>query len=663
MRKIIEKIICLSITAVMLISVLPFSAIANDDSAVVAVTTSSSTVSSPVGPTENITVFNKATAQCLNYDYGTLANGTTVRTWAYDGEGQNWDIIRVSDGVFRIVANANQSYALDVYCPGRELKSGLSLDIWKSGGAEAFAQNLVIEYSGEGNYYYLKMAKNKKLCISSNGKNNALKLVKFTGEDAQKWYFKDSKGKNAVDVTATSGNVSANPIPTNMYVKSSEAYTVDGCKYYRATTTEACTSVLAETPFWIDGSGRVVLNNEINNKLLRMYDFNKRQSEEMFYLDYLDKKMQIYSELYLGMNNLNNFAFFVGTSSGALLSLTANPQIGIKNISVKLVKDSIDVELVEKALLVTMIQYYSTFGEDSARLAIGIVEDNVYDYDSYEQVRIYIAQTHASYSAIDALIGKEVEQYLNDTTKLDYALSTLRNILGSLADTVWPEGTFISKIVEKVGESGQGIFSLYNIVQNAQVGKIYDKIYQSYMSVELDYNFGFTAKKIAEMCESENESYNVYVDSGLVEKLEALKAKYPEGTKVSHNYVFPKTSAYECHGFACYALMQFFGTGKPGISNKSYISYKATSSNSYVEKIRPGDLVRFRSGNYDHTIVVTNVDESNIYYADCNSDLKCTFKYDKVMAKSKLSEMLKKKLNTQKVSVRGYILHYKNNDM
>lgn len=155
-----------------------------------------------------------------------------------------------------------------------------------------------------------------------------------------------------------------------------------------------------------------------------------------------------------------------------------------------------------------------------------------------------------------------------------------------------------------------------------------------------------------------------YVADGLFASLVELKTKYPEGTNVSHSYVFPNTSAYECHGFACYALMMFWGSNKPGVTNTSeYKTYHATATQSYVDVIRPGDLVRYRSGNYDHTILVTNVDADNIYYADCNADLKCTFDYDKAISKTTLASKLIKTLIDQSRSVRGYILHYKNNTL
>lgn len=659
MGRISNKIVCFVLATVMLLSSLPIYAIAANVSEVVP--TASSGTSAPVGPIEAVTVFNKATSQCLNYDYGKLSNGNPVRTWAYDGEGQIWDVVRVSDGVFRIVTNADQSYALDVYCPGRELKKGLAVDIWKAGGAEAFAQNLVIEYSGEGSYYYLRMAKNKNLCIASNGKNNALKLVEFTGADAQKWYFKDSNGKNAVDVTATSGNVSSTPLPTEMYVKNSAEYTVDGCKYYRATTTEKCTSVKPGTEFWLDGSGRVVLSDNINNKLFEMNSFNNHRIETMSNMDHVNDKMQKYANLYLGLKDLNNYAKFVGYSSGVLLTFAANPSMGLKKIAFKIVKDNINMSSTAEAVLVTILQFYSEVGNDSAQAAQKMLFNNIYDYDEYQLVNIYIAQTHASDSAIESLIGEEVRKDLNKS-KLSYALSTLRSLLGSLASSIWPDGAFLSEIVEGIQKFGSVSYSFYDVVHTTQVDKVYDKRYQSYFSAIYDYDFEFTARKIAE-CGENYANFNIYVARGLEAKLDAIKAKYPEGSKVSHSYEFPKTVAYECHGFACYALMQFFGTKKPGISNKSYISYKATASNSYVDKIRPGDLVRFRNDDYDHTIVVTNVDDKNIYYADCNSDLKCTFMYDKSISKDELAKCLTKKLNKQKVSKRGYILHYKNNDM
>lgn len=661
MKKMLYKLVGLITLISILTSLVPLSIFATSE----VETVSSVSEKSAVGPVKAVTIFNKSTAQCLNYDYGKLANGTTVRTWAYDGEGQIWDIVRISDGVFRIVASANQSFALDIYCPGRELKNGLSADIWKAGGAEAFAQNLIIEYSGEGDYYYLKMANNKSLCITSNGKNNAVKLVSFTGADAQKWYFKDSKAKTSVDITSSSGVVSSSPLPAGMYQKSDTPYIIDGCKYYRATTTSACEAVEVGTFFWIDGSGRVVLSNDLNNKLIRMYYANNPESNlgRWYIQDELDivyREMKVYSELYLGMNDLSNFASFVGSSSGALISLTANPQLGIKNVALKFVKDQVDLGKIEETILIHLIHYYSVLGEDSAKKAIEILSKDITDYATYEQIYKYIAQVYAANGAVKELTGDEVRKYLYDTSKWDYLLSTLRTTLGSLASSLWPEGEFIPEIIEKIDSGGQAVVNLYDIAQNAKIGRIYNKIYQEHSNKNDDYNHHFIAKKIFES----SAEYDKYVANGLAQKLEAVKNKYPEGSTVSHNYQFPKTYAWECHGFACYSLMQFFGTTKPGISNKkSYVSYKATSSNSYVEKIRAGDLVRFRYGKNDHTIVVTNVDESNVYYADCNSDGKCTFKYNRTMSKSELSGYLKKTLIVQQVSTRGYILHYKNNFM
>lgn len=157
-----------------------------------------------------------------------------------------------------------------------------------------------------------------------------------------------------------------------------------------------------------------------------------------------------------------------------------------------------------------------------------------------------------------------------------------------------------------------------------------------------------------------NVKINKYVAPGLRSKVEKLMETYLPGDRKTDKF---KSNAFECHGFACDALMMFWNTSKPTASNKKYVYYKATSKIGYVDKIRPGDMVRYRNGNYDHTIVITNIDESNIFYCDCNADGKCTFKYNQKMSKSILENKLKKKLLDPKIASRGYICHYKNNNL
>lgn len=153
---------------------------------------------------------------------------------------------------------------------------------------------------------------------------------------------------------------------------------------------------------------------------------------------------------------------------------------------------------------------------------------------------------------------------------------------------------------------------------------------------------------------------SVYVAAGLENKVKTLKTMFEPGDRKTTMF---KSNAWQCHGFACDALMMFWGTSKPTSSNKNYTYYKATASKSYVDKIRPGDMIRYRNGSLDHTIVITNVDDNYVYYADCNGDGKCTFVYDQKMSKSTLDGLLKKVLHDQAISTRGYVCHYVNNDL
>ncbi len=155
-------------------------------------------------------------------------------------------------------------------------------------------------------------------------------------------------------------------------------------------------------------------------------------------------------------------------------------------------------------------------------------------------------------------------------------------------------------------------------------------------------------------------SASVYVVADMNAVIKKAKNTYPQGSKCSY---IKKYSAYQCHAFACFMSDTAFGAGKPTTSNEAYEYFRASSKNGIVNSIRVGDLVRYRSTkSFNHSIFVTKIDGTYIYYADANSDGKCTVKYNQRIKKSELEKLMRKRLLTDDGSVRyGYIAHYKNN--
>ncbi len=137
--------------------------------------------------------------------------------------------------------------------------------------------------------------------------------------------------------------------------------------------------------------------------------------------------------------------------------------------------------------------------------------------------------------------------------------------------------------------------------------------------------------------------------------LKALKKAYPQGSRVGY---LPKYRASQCHAFGCAAMDLFFNTQKPTPSNKNYTYTYATKSNGRTNAIRPLDLVRYRNGSYDHTIVITGMDSSYFYYCDANAYGDELVRYNQKIKRSTLESYMKQSLNDQTISPRGYLCHF-----
>lgn len=600
-----------------------------------------------------LTIQNVATSHYMNYDYGKLSNGTILRVWPFDGSNEQlFDISHVSGNTYRILTNSSSGFAVDVFRDGKALAEGMLCDIWQTN--DATAQNIKLHLCDDGSYIF-RMAKNMDLAIAAPDANGQLKLVKFNESDAsQKWIFKDSDGKkvNIKDPMPTSVG-----IPEDCYELTGVVFAVDGNEYRQAVTTKEYNGVDVNNIFFVNKESKVVANAELINKLYQLMIFEDVRETCLNTAKTYGTYAKEYFEIYCNILATEKLGEIIGAGSGVLLKLGAGIPCALGEAAVEIVGD-IDIETIKTTVLLSYLRIYTNNCEAYANEMDSIACDRYYDYDeAMKAVNAYIACV-SSWAVVNEIAGDEVRELSGSSTAKELG-KYFKNVFTSLADSIIPDIDSV-KIAKFISD---GAITLIDFYKDSGVMKAYETAENAWLArLDRDYE---GAKAVADkLAVSVGVEGTKYVAAGLVEKLEAVKKKYPEGTKVSHSYVFPSTSAYECHGFACYALMYFWGTKKPGVSNTGeYKVYKATSTESYVNKIRPGDLVRFCFGSYDHTIVVTNVDDDNIYYADCNADLKCTFDYNKVISKADLANYLVKKLNSQQVSVRGYILHAKNNDL
>lgn len=176
-------------------------------------TASAATAGTSIKEVSKITLQNVKTSQYLNYDYGKLANGTSVRVWPFDSsKEQLWSIVEVAPGTYRIVAYSNTKFALDIYAPNRTLKNGLKADIWKAGGSESFAQNLIFTKHSDGTFS-IRMAKNTGLALAATSSKGRVMLAKYNANDkTQRWSIRNSSGKT---INVTKEPTATVPTPSN----------------------------------------------------------------------------------------------------------------------------------------------------------------------------------------------------------------------------------------------------------------------------------------------------------------------------------------------------------------------------------------------------------------------------------------------------------------
>ena len=140
-------------------------------------------------------------------------------------------------------------------------------------------------------------------------------------------------------------------------------------------------------------------------------------------------------------------------------------------------------------------------------------------------------------------------------------------------------------------------------------------------------------------------------------KLDEVRAMYPQG---SQRTSWPKGST--CHGYARWISEYVWGYDFANGRGTGWSQIKATSTYSYADSIRPGDVIRFRRAgrNWNHTIFITDVSSSTLTYTDCNSDGNSTIMWNQTMSKSAMDTALKLALydSSNETATYGYIAQY-----
>lgn len=133
--------------------------------------------------------------------------------------------------------------------------------------------------------------------------------------------------------------------------------------------------------------------------------------------------------------------------------------------------------------------------------------------------------------------------------------------------------------------------------------------------------------------------------------MKQLEQMYPAGSKWNEYW----EGGIECVGYAlrlCYLYNNNVSTFTYGISY------------NVDEDLKPGTMVRYRLGAYDHSIFITHIDGQDVYYSDANYDLCGTIRWGMKTTKSEIARLITQQLNrpydvrSHQYSTRGFILCY-----
>ena len=155
-----------------------------------------------------------------------------------------------------------------------------------------------------------------------------------------------------------------------------------------------------------------------------------------------------------------------------------------------------------------------------------------------------------------------------------------------------------------------------------------------------------------------------YTPAQFNEKLEEVKKMYPQGSQQVDWSVNGSYVGSQCHGYARWLSFYVWGTDFANGSGKGWVRYDSTATTTAIDKLVPGDVLRYRTSankTSNHSIFVTAIDGETVYFTDCNSDGKSTIKWERSTTKSYLEEHLKMK--RADLAEYGYIAHYSANTL
>jgi len=416
---------------------------------------------------------NVATGEYLNYDYGTLVNGTYVRVWPGDGSAeQRWDIVHIGGGVYRILTNRSEKFCLDVYRGNGDLRYGQACDIWQNGG-DAVAQNVKF-YPCDDGTYIIRMAEDPSFVLAATESMGRVKLAVFdVNSRAQKWVIKDAP----ITDEPTAGANTASGIPSFAYDKTGDCYTVSGVKYYKAVTNREYNSVPSGEMLFVAGDGKVVINSTVLNKLYQLDLFNSMRSQLHSLAAQKTGLANDYCEIYIQVAANEKLGSVVGKTSGILLDIGAGNSYKIADAAMDITSEVCSPDAIKAAALLGMLEVYTNNAVSSGGMATALMATAVTDYDVMRQCAESYSDCVASFAAVDYIAGDTVEDMKQSSLKNELR-KYFTNVFLNLADTVIPD----IAAVELTKYIADGVIALSEFTIESGAQNTYDETYDKWMN-------------------------------------------------------------------------------------------------------------------------------------------------------------------------------------
>ena len=117
----------------------------------------------------------------------------------------------------------------------------------------------------------------------------------------------------------------------------------------------------------------------------------------------------------------------------------------------------------------------------------------------------------------------------------------------------------------------------------------------------------------------------------------------------------------QCYGFANQIAQYFYGSFPTTTSNglTANADWVVNYGSAALRNLHVGDVMRFRSSvGADHSIFITGMDDTYIYFSDCNNDHKNTVRHDAKKTWTELMGKIDKALEVNSKCI-GWVAHYK----